>query len=73
MNTSGCDCTGSEGSSAAMEMDMGMDTGMGSMMGLSETDELDIDALAAMSAGDVFTQIGQTCSACHTKYRAEGN
>lgn len=54
-------------------MGTGMDTGMGSMMGLSETDELDIDALAAMSAGDLFTQIGQTCSACHTKYRAEGN
>lgn len=50
-----------------------MGAGMGSMMGMSETEEMDIEALASMSTEDLFAQIGQTCSACHTKYRAEGN
>lgn len=33
----------------------------------------DADALAAMPADGVFAMTVQTCSACHTKYRAEGN
>ena len=40
--------------------------GMGSMM-----NDMDIDLLAQMPADGVFMMVSQTCSACHTKFRAE--
>ena len=52
---------------------MGGQTAMGGLMGQSEGDMMDFDMLAAMPSDAVFTQISQTCSACHTKYRAESN
>lgn len=52
---------------------MGDQPMMGGMGGTSEPEKLDIDALAALPADDLFLRVSQTCSACHTKYRAEGN
>ena len=52
---------------------MGSQSAMGSMMGQSGVDMLDADMLATMPADALFTRISQTCSACHTKYRAESN
>ena len=52
---------------------MGGQSAMGSMMGQSDANMMDADMLAAMPADALFTRISQTCSACHTKYRAESN
>lgn len=52
---------------------MGDQTATGGMMGQSGSDMMDLDMLAGMPADAVFTQISQTCSACHTKFRAESN
>ena len=52
---------------------MGSQSATGSMMGQSGVDMLDADMLATMPADALFTRISQTCSACHTKYRAESN
>lgn len=49
------------------------DTGMSGMMGTSEPEVMDVETLAALPVDDLFLQISQTCSACHTKYRAEAN
>ncbi len=50
---------------------MGAQPATSGMMG-QEVEE-DPDMLAAMPADTLFTRISQTCSACHTKYRAESN
>lgn len=47
--------------------------GTGGMMGQSSSVALDIEMLAQMPVDAVFTKISQTCSACHTKFRAESN
>ena len=52
---------------------MGGQSVMGGMMGQTDADMMDADMLAAMPADALFTRISQTCSACHTKYRAESN
>ena len=52
---------------------MGDQMATGGMMGLSSGSMMDLDMLGEMPADAVFTQISQTCSACHTKYRAESN
>lgn len=68
-----------EGGDASTTDMMGMgstmttDTEMGGMMGTAAPEVMDLDTLAALPVSDLFTQIGQSCSACHTKYRAEGN
>lgn len=58
------------GSNASM---MGTGTMMGGMMGQSDDSMMDAEMLASMPADMLFTRISQTCSACHTKYRAESN
>jgi cytochrome c556 len=66
------------GGAAATDM-MGMgsamtdDTGMGGMMGTAQPMAMDLDSLAELPVDHLFLQVSQTCSACHTKYRAEGN
>jgi cytochrome c556 len=48
--------------------------GSGSMMGGSATSEiryLGLEELSEMPADGVFMMVSQTCSACHTKFRAE--
>ncbi len=54
---------------------MGTDTMMGAgtgMMGDANAGSLmGFEELAEMPADGVFTMIAQTCSACHTKFRAE--
>ena len=52
---------------------MGDQMATGGMMGQSSSSMMDLDMLGEMPADAVFTQISQTCSACHTKYRAESN
>ncbi|KAJ01746.1 cytochrome C [Sulfitobacter mediterraneus] len=52
---------------------MGGQSTMGSMMGQTDVEMMDADMLASMPADMLFTRISQTCSACHTKYRAESN
>lgn len=52
---------------------MGGSSAMGGMMGQSGDGMMDADMLASMPADMLFTRISQTCSACHTKYRAESN
>ncbi len=50
--------------------------GSGNMMGggmMGEMRNMGLEELAEMPADGVFTMISQTCSACHTKYRAESN
>lgn len=47
---------------------MGGETMMGSGPGMSEPD---LEQLAKMPADAVFQMVGQTCAACHTKFRAE--
>lgn len=64
---------GSNGSMMGTGTMMGGQPAMGGMMGQSQANVMDLDMLAAMPAGALFTQISQTCSACHTKYRAESN
>jgi hypothetical protein len=49
------------------------DTGMGGMMGTAQPMAMDLDSLAELPVDHLFLQVSQTCSACHTKYRAEGN
>jgi len=54
---------------------MGTDTMMGGQTGMmgdaSPGAMIGFEELAEMPADAVFTMIAQTCSACHTKYRAE--
>ena len=48
--------------------------GSSSMMGSSSpmmANEMGLEELAEMPADGVFAMIGQTCSSCHTKFRAE--
>ena len=52
---------------------MGGNSAMGGMMGQLGDGMMDADMLASMPADMLFTRISQTCSACHTKYRAESN
>ena len=57
---------------------MGGSTGMtgettGMMGGGTLSEMMSLDMIAQMPADRVFTMISQTCSACHTKFRAEGN
>ncbi len=52
---------------------MGGNSAMGGMMGQSGENMMDTEVLASMPADMLFTRISQTCSACHTKYRAESN
>ncbi len=52
---------------------MGANSAMGGVMGQSGDGVMDSEMLASMSADMLFTRISQTCSACHTKYRAESN
>ena len=52
---------------------MGGNSAMGGMMGQSGENVMDAEVLASMPADMLFTRISQTCSACHTKYRAESN
>ena len=47
--------------------------GTGGMMGQNMNGMLDIEMLAQMPADAVFAKVGQACSACHTKFRAESN
>lgn len=68
---------GGGGAAAADMMGMGSammdDTGMGGMMGTAQPMAMDLDSLAELPVDHLFLQVSQTCSACHTKYRAEGN
>jgi cytochrome c556 len=54
---------------------MGTDTMMGGQTGMmgdaSPGAMIGFEELAEMPADAVFTMIAQTCSACHTRYRAE--
>ena len=52
---------------------MGGQTAMGGMMGQPVLGMMDAEMLASMPADSLFMRISQTCSACHTKYRAETN
>ena len=54
---------------------MGTGSMMGgqSMMSGSPMNNVGLEELAGMPADGVFTMIAQTCTACHTKYRAESN
>lgn len=52
---------------------MGGQMATGGMMGQAGSPMMDSEMLAGMPADAVFMQISQTCSACHTKYRAESN
>lgn len=54
---------------------MGTDSMMGgqSMMGGGIMRDMGLEELSEMPADGVFTMISQTCSACHTKFRAESN
>ena len=65
--------SGSSGSMMGTGTMMGGQSAMGGMMGQSDADMMDADMLASMPADMLFTRISQTCSACHTKYRAESN
>ena len=62
--------TGNMMGSGAM---MGANSAMSGMMGQPDDGAMDADMLASMPADMLFTRISQTCSACHTKYRAESN
>ena len=71
---------GSVGNAGSMMGTEGM-MGSGSMMGggmmgggmMGEIGNMGFEELSEMPADGVFTMISQTCSACHTKYRAESN
>lgn len=65
--------SGSSGSMMGTGTMMGGNSAMGGMMGQSGDGMMDADMLASMPADMLFTRISQTCSACHTKYRAEKN
>lgn len=75
-SVNGLSAEGETDTSATADMTgtgMSMDSGMGTMMGVGETEIFDLEALSALSSEELFAQVGQTCSACHTKYRAESN
>ena len=61
-----------EGASTDMMGTSGM-MGTGGMMGQTMNGMIDIEMLAQMPADAVFAKVGQACSACHTKFRAESN
>ena len=61
-----------EGASTNMMGTSGM-MGTGGMMGQTMNGMIDIEMLAQMPAEAVFAKVGQACSACHTKFRAESN
>jgi cytochrome c556 len=61
-----------EGASTNMMGTSGM-MGTGGMMGQTMNGMIDIEMLAQMPADAVFAKVGQACSACHTKFRAESN
>lgn len=63
----------SMGSMMGTETPMTENSGIGGMMGASQPEMMDLDMLAEMPVDGLFLQVSQTCSACHTKYRAEGN
>lgn len=66
--------TGDTGSMMGTGSTMGSGTMMGqSMMGGGIMGDMGLEELSEMPADGVFTMIAQTCSACHTKYRAESN
>lgn len=52
---------------------MGQTDNMASMMGENPSSgmEMDVDAMSAMPTGAIFAMLGDTCSACHTKFRIE--
>lgn len=52
---------------------MGGQSAMGGTMGQAAGGMMDADMLLPMPADALFTRISQTCSACHTRYRAEAN
>ncbi len=64
--------TGQAGAGSMMGMGTGnmaggaMMGGQGQMMA-----DMSLEALAAMPADAVFNMVGQTCSACHTRFRVE--
>ena len=75
---------GEQGSGAGMGQSMmGGSTMMGNGSGMMGGDSMmggdaignmmTVDMIAEMPVDRVFTMISQTCSACHTKFRAEGN
>ena len=61
---------------AGSMMGTGTMMGSGAMMDggmMAEIGNIGLEELSEMPADGVFTMISQTCSACHTKYRAESN
>ncbi len=70
---SGASMMGTDNMMMGTDSMMGGQAATGGMMGQADTAMMDPDMLAAMPADAVFMQISQTCSACHTKYRAEAN
>ena len=67
----GLAASGSADGASTNMMGTGGMMGTGSMMGAGSM--IDIEMLAQMPADAVFAKIGQACSACHTKFRAESN
>ncbi len=63
----------SDAPASSMGAMMGQADNMASMMGESPSPgmEMDVDAMSAMPAGAIFAMMGDTCSACHTKFRIE--
>ncbi len=68
----GCNLTLEPGAGGGA-IDRGKNLGTGGMMGHVTNGMLDIEMLAQMPADAVFAKVGQACSACHTKFRAESN
>lgn len=62
--------TGMMGEAGTMMGDSGGMMGGSGMMGASAP-MMDVDHLAEMPAEAVFTMMSRTCSACHTRFRAE--
>lgn len=63
-----------EGGAPSMDMTtgMGMTAGMGGgMMGTGEAVQLSVESLASQPAADVFRQLAQNCTGCHTQFRKE--
>ena len=60
-------------SNAGSMMGTGSMMGGQAMMGGSLMTDMGLEELSEMPADGVFTMISQTCSACHTKFRAESN
>ena len=61
------------GGSTMMGNGSGMMGGDSMMGGDAIGNMMTVDMIAEMPVDRVFTMISQTCSACHTKFRAEGN